>query len=124
MKTFLDTIHFEDAAFQVHLGLTSEERAEPQPIFICAEFYLDFSRAMASDRIEDSVNYSELLKKMKDVVTARSFHLIEHMLGALFSVYLDDERLQGVRLTIKKPLALRKKGVHMTALTATRMRHE
>ena len=87
-----------------------EERTRPQPFSLDVVAWVDMAAAQASDALSDTVDYGALAHVATDVVTQRSFQLLEalagHVADALLAV---DLRLLAVEVTVRKlrpPLAL------------------
>ena len=53
----MDRLIIKGIEFTGHCGITEEERASGQRLSADIEVTLDISKATASDRLEDTVNY-------------------------------------------------------------------
>jgi D-erythro-7,8-dihydroneopterin triphosphate epimerase len=67
----------------------------------------DGSKAAQSDRIEDSVDYKELTKRIVGEVEQSSFQLIEALANHVLGIVMADERVRRAEVEIDKPGALR-----------------
>lgn len=102
-----DRILIEGLAARCIIGVNHGERDEKQDIVLDIEISADLSRAGATDRIEDAVNYRDLKKKVLAMVEASEFFLIEALAEAVAALCLEDGRVEAVRVRVDKPTALR-----------------
>ena len=103
----LDAIHIRDLALRCIVGITGEERREKQDVVINITLYADLSRATATDRIEDTVDYKAVKKAVVALVEASAFNLIERLAGAVADVCLGHAGVERVAVSVDKPGALR-----------------
>ncbi len=84
-------------------GVLDEERHRPQPFEVDLCVWADLSAAAASDLIGDTVDYGALTALAVGVVSGRSFHLLEALAEHIASTLVDsDDRIEGVRVTVRK----------------------
>lgn len=84
-------------------GVHDSERAEGQDYLIDVECRLDTSRAAASDRLEDTVDYSALIRSIQEVASRKSFFLLEALGEAVAAQALVYPTVETVRVAIYKP---------------------
>lgn len=85
-----------------NVGVTDEERAEPQRLLITIEIDHDFSRACANDRIEDTIDYHQVVAEMLNFGNGRSWRLIETLAANAASMILEKFGPQAVTVEVKK----------------------
>ena len=102
-----DRIHIRDLMLRCIIGFNDDERREKQDVTINIVLDADLSEACRTDRIEDSVNYKIVKKKIIALVERSSFNLIERLAEEVAGVCLESRRVKKVRVTIDKPGALR-----------------
>jgi FolB domain-containing protein len=102
-----DTIFIRDLALRCIIGINSDERREKQDVIINVAMNCDLRKACASDKIEDSVDYKMIKKKIIRAVETSSFFLIEKLADTIAAVCLDDPRVDSTEITVDKPGALR-----------------
>jgi dihydroneopterin aldolase len=100
-------------------GALPEERDRPQPLEIDAEIEADLSIAGRSDDLDDTVDYGALAAGLERVVVAEQFMLLERLAQRLCEVVLDDPRVTGVTISVRKlrppvPQQLDTSGVRIT----------
>lgn len=103
----LDKIHIRDLLVRSVLGIYPEERREKQDVIINITLHADLRAACASDRIEDTVDYKALKKKVLDMAETSSFFLVERMAEATAAIALESPGVQRVDVTVDKVGALR-----------------
>jgi len=104
-------------------GVLEEERHRRQPFEVDLDVWADLGPAVASDRLDDTVDYGALAVAAETVVSSRSFRLLEALAGEVARVVLAaDARVLGVAVTVRKlrpPLPL---DVATTAVRIVRWR--
>jgi dihydroneopterin aldolase len=100
-----DHLVIKDLGFQGHIGITQEERRNPQPIGVDME--LDYpegamASASQSDDITRAVDYAAVAARIVEIGLSREFQLLEtlanHVTAALFAEFPID----GLRLWVRK----------------------
>jgi dihydroneopterin aldolase len=100
-----DTIRIIGLKFSAKHGVLPEEKTLIQPFEVDIEIIRDLSLPAASDRLEDTVNYSRVISLVKEVVNGEQCALIERLAGRII------ERLEGlldkgeVIVRVRKPRA-------------------
>jgi dihydroneopterin aldolase len=105
-----DRIEIRDLRVTGTHGVLPEERNRPQPFSLDVVAWVDMAAAQASDALSDTVDYGSLAQVAADVVTERSFQLLEALAGHVADAVLAvDPRVEAVEVTVRKlrpPLAL------------------
>lgn len=103
-------------------GVCPEERERAQPFEIDIDIDTDLTAAGASDRLEDTIDYGALAHQAETVVRVESHLLLERVAARIAEELLRDERIDSVRVTVRKlrpPLAL---DLVSSGVTVTRRR--
>ncbi len=104
-------------------GVLAEEQDQAQPFSLDIRATIDTRAAQASDDLADTVDYGAMAHMAADVVSGRSYQLVETLAGRLADALLvSDGRLESVEVTVRKlrpPLAL---DVASTGVRVTRTR--
>jgi dihydroneopterin aldolase/D-erythro-7,8-dihydroneopterin triphosphate epimerase len=103
----LDRIHIRDLALRCIIGIEPHERDHRQDVLINITLHADLRKAGQSDRIEDTVNYKTIKRKVVDLVENSSFLLVEKLAQRIADVCLTEPGVQRVEVTLEKPGALR-----------------
>ena len=103
----LDRVHIRDLRLRCIVGVYPEERNEKQDVLINITLYTDLGRACASDRIEDTVDYKGVKKRVVAMVEASTCYLVERLAQQVAEVCLEEPAIRRVDVTVDKPGALR-----------------
>lgn len=102
----MDRIKLEGLEFYGYHGCLKEERDVGQPFIIDISMYVDLAKAGASDDLAATVNYAEVYKLAKSIVTGEPFNLIEAVGERIASAIVDRyDMVTRVRVTVHKPHA-------------------
>ena len=85
-----------------NVGVTEQERAQPQRLLISVEMDFDFAAAAASDRLEKTIDYFEVAQRLLKYGEGRSWKLIEKLANDLTDLIIERFRPQQVTVEVKK----------------------
>ena len=117
----MDNILIKDLLTRCILGVNPDERHEKQDVLINLILETDLRPAGLSDRLEDSVDYRALKKRLVDEVERSHFFLVEALAERIAALCLEHPAVQSVRVTVEKPTALRYARSVGVEITRTRM---
>ena len=100
-------------------GVEPEEQEREQPFLYDLELELPEPQA---DRIEDTVDYREVVELVRGVSAARQFRLLEALAAAVADVLLERFPLERVRVRVRKPQVELGAAVDYAAATVERSR--
>ena len=103
----MDRIYIRDLALRCIIGIYPDERTAQQDVVINIVMTADLSKAGGSDRIDDTVDYKSIKKRIIKLVEGSQYGLIEAMAERIAAICLEDEKLTAVTVTVDKPGALR-----------------
>ena len=103
----MDRIHIRDLALRCVIGVYPEERRQKQDVILNLVFECEVARAAATDRLEHTVDYKTIKKRIIEFVEASDFQLLETLAGRVAALCLEHPRVKGVTVTVDKPGALR-----------------
>lgn len=103
----MDRILIEGLTARCIIGINGDERREKQDVVVDIDLSCDLKRAGKSDKIEDTVDYKGLKKKVLAMIEPSQFFLIEALAEAIADICLENKRIFEVRVSLKKPGALR-----------------
>ena len=101
-------------------GVLEHERREGQRFLFDVE--LEVGEAGASDRIEDAVDYREVLACVHEVSDGRAYHLLEALASALADGLLTRFPVERVKVRVRKPDVVLASPVEFAAVSAERVR--
>ena len=105
-----------------HHGVLETERRDGQRFLVDLELDLADERAAAGDRIEDAVDYREVVARVREVSDARAFHLLESLAAALADALLVGFPITAVRVRVRKPDVVLDPPVEHAAVVVERRR--
>ena len=97
-----DAISISGLRAQTHIGVTPEEREQPQQVVVDLELEADLRAAGRSDALEDTVDYANVTSMVTRLVEASQAHLLEHLAEDIAEALLRLEGLRAVRVEIAK----------------------
>jgi dihydroneopterin aldolase len=102
-----DRIFLRELKTEAIIGIFDWERRVRQTISVDLEMPGDVRRAAASDRIEDTLNYKLVAKKVLAFVEASEYHLVETLVEEIAQLILREFALEWVKVSLSKPGAIR-----------------
>lgn len=103
--THLDRIAVTGIEARGHHGVFEVERREGQMFRVDVVLGVDTSTAAASDDLRETVDYGELVLRVKRAVESDPVNLIETLAQRVADECLDDERVEWAEVTLHKPEA-------------------
>ena len=88
------------------IGVTAQERAVKQHLFIVLEYPVNGVRAAANDSIDDAVDYDIVARLVADICASQEFHLIETVAEQVAGRVLAQFSVSEVRVRVRKPSPL------------------
>ncbi|MQF80901.1 MAG: dihydroneopterin aldolase [SAR202 cluster bacterium] len=104
----LDTVKIERLELDCIIGINPWERLTKQQITVDIEIDTDLAAAGNSDSIEDTINYRTIAKTVTHEVEKSDYGLVESIGAKIADICLEDDRVFSVRVTVRKPGAVRK----------------
>ena len=84
------------------VGVTDEERAQPQRLLVTVVMDFDFSTASLSDRIEKTINYQAVAQRLLKYGDGRSWKLLERLVSNIADTVMTEFKPQAVMVEAKK----------------------
>ena len=103
----MDIIFIRDLRIDTVIGIYDWERAIRQTIHLDIEMATDIARAASSDRIEDTLNYKAVAKRVIAFVEESSFQLVETLAERIADLVRTEFNVAWMRLTLNKGGAVR-----------------
>ena len=98
-----DRIVLANIRLDGHHGVPDEERARAQPFEVDVELGLDLRPAGVSDELTRSVDYGPVYDLVREVITGRSYRLLETIAEAIASGILERFPVEWVVVRVRKP---------------------
>lgn len=103
----MDLIYVRNLRIECTIGVFEWERRVRQTVAIDLDLAADAARAAASDRLEDTVDYKAIAKRLVEYVGASEFQLVETLAQKVAEIVLGEFAVPWVRVRINKKGALR-----------------
>jgi dihydroneopterin aldolase len=115
-------VRIELAGLELHgfHGVLEHERRDGQRFLFDVE--LEVGEAGASDRIEDAVDYREVVACVREVSAARAYRLLEALASALAAALFERFPVERVSVRVRKPDVVLDAPVDFAAVSAERAR--
>ena len=107
MNETLDQIFITDLVARGIIGINQGEREKPQEIRINLVLFVDTRKAGKSDKLEDSVNYRTIAKRVLEHAETAARQTVEALAADVADLCLAEGRVKKVRVRIEKPGAVR-----------------
>jgi dihydroneopterin aldolase len=98
-----DKIILKGLVFRGHHGVHPAERELGQRFEVDVELTLDLGRAMASDALRDTVDYSRAYAVVREEVEDQQYQLLEGLAGAIVRRLLAELPVTAVLVRVRKP---------------------
>jgi 7,8-dihydroneopterin aldolase/epimerase/oxygenase len=98
----MDKIILKGMAFYAFHGVSEAERKVGHRFEVDVELGLDTRKAGQSDDINDTVNYQEVYRGIEEIISSRSFLLLEALAEELAGRVLSNQLVETVVLRVKK----------------------
>lgn len=103
----MDRILITDLLVRCIIGVKDEERREKQDVVINLAISADLHKAGKSDKLENSIDYRALKKKILHRAEESHFYLVEALAEAVAEICLEHPAVVQAQVRVDKPHALR-----------------
>ena len=102
-----DFVFLHGLEIEAVIGIWEWERRIRQTVRIDLEMGVAVRRAAVADRIEDTLNYKAVAKRVQEFVAESSFQLVETLAQRIAEIVLREFDVPWIRITVNKPGAIR-----------------
>lgn len=103
----MDIIYLRELKIETIIGVYPWERQIKQTIIIDLEMATDIRQAAKADRLEETLNYKAVAKRLIDFISHSEFFLVETLAERVAEIILTEFSVPWVRLQVNKPGAVR-----------------
>ena len=103
----MDHVFIKDLLVRAVIGISEQERAQPQDILINITIFTDICDASKSDSIDDCVNYRSMAKKVIAHTENAQRYTVEALAQDIADLLLEESRVLKVQVRVEKPGAVR-----------------
>ena len=114
----MDIIFLRELKVDTLIGVYEWERRVPQTLQLDLEIALPSSRACVSDDIAEALDYSDIVRHLKEVLASRHFNLLEALAEHIAQILLKDFNAPWVKVSVAKLQAIR--GSRMVGISIER----
>jgi dihydroneopterin aldolase len=100
----MGTIRLHNMTFYGYHGISAAERQTGRRFEVDVELALDMNRAAASDRLQDTVNYTEVYRTVEELVAQNRFSLLETIAVRLADEILRKFKPREVTVRVRKKI--------------------
>lgn len=102
----MDTVFIEDLRIETVIGIYDWERKIRQTIAIDLEMAFDNRKPAGSDKIEDTLDYKAVSKRLIAFVENSHFELVETLAERCAEIVMQQFKVPWLRLKLSKPGAV------------------
>jgi dihydroneopterin aldolase len=117
-----DQIEIRGLRVYAHHGVHEHEAREGQQFVLDVVLDMDSQIAARTDDIDDTIDYTELVSHVAEMVRSNRFNLIEALGAHIAEQLLSARRVAAVRVTVTKPEVELDEDVDAVAVTVCRAR--
>ncbi|HEX5788178.1 MAG TPA: dihydroneopterin aldolase [Woeseiaceae bacterium] len=103
----MDIIFLHDLRVETVIGIWDWERRIRQTVVIDLEMAADIAAAAATDKVDDTLNYKLVAKRVQQFVAASDFQLVETLAERIADIIRGEFAVPWVRVRVCKPGAIR-----------------
>lgn len=99
----MDKIFISELKVQTRLGVPEWERMTPQTVVLDIEIGHDLSKAGKSDAIADTIDYGQIVKRIRETLTENSFQLVEALAEHVCDLIFKEFGVKEINIKVSKP---------------------
>jgi dihydroneopterin aldolase len=103
----MDIIYLSDLKIETVVGIYGWERQIKQTVVLDLAMATDIRQAAITDRIEDTLNYKAVAKRLIEFVSHSDFQLIETLAESVAEIVMTEFSVSWIRVKLNKPGAVR-----------------
>lgn len=103
----MDIVYLRDLEIECVIGIFEWERRIRQTVVLDLDMGTDIKRAAASDRIEDTIDYKKVAKRLLAFVGESQFNLVETLAEQIARVVVTEFGVAWVKVRLNKQGAIR-----------------
>lgn len=99
----MDLIYLQEVEVETRLGVPEWERLLPQTVVLDIELAMPHSRACQTDAIGDTIDYGEIVTRIRGALQVHSFKLVEALAEHVCQLILGEFGVPWVKVRVGKP---------------------
>jgi len=97
-----DRIFIKNLIVLSRIGLTDRERRRKQKVVVNLEIFIDLRGAGKTDEMDRTINYKEILEKVRKIASDGEYKLLERLADEIASNLLESFAVESVDVTLRK----------------------
>jgi dihydroneopterin aldolase len=102
----MDIVFIRELKVATVVGIYDWERRIRQNVVLDLDMAADVARAAKSDKIEDTLDYKAVAKRLIQFVSASEFQLVETLAAKVAELVMQEFAVRWVKVTLHKPGAV------------------
>ena len=97
------SIFFRDIELLCKIGVYEHERRNPQRVIINLKLILSNELSPKNDKIDETLNYDIVYRKIKDITSSQHFNLVETLANQIFKYLKSLNKVSDFTVSVAKP---------------------
>ena len=97
------SIFFRDIELLCKIGVYEHERRNPQRVIINLKLILSNELSPKNDKIDETLNYDIVYRKIKDITSSQHFNLVETLANQIFKYLKSLNKISDLTVSVAKP---------------------
>jgi 7,8-dihydroneopterin aldolase/epimerase/oxygenase len=102
----MDIVFIRELKIDTVIGIYDWEQRFPQQVVLDLEMGLDLKAAAKSGKIDDTLDYKAVAKRIQQHVSGSKFGLVETIAEQVADIVLKEFKVRWVKITLNKPGAV------------------
>lgn len=102
----MDIVFIRDLRIDTVVGIYDWERRIRQTVILDLDMGTDIRRAAKSDRIDDTLDYKAVAKRVMQYVSEQEFQLVETLAENVAAIVMGEFQVPWIKVTLHKPGAV------------------
>ena len=102
----MDIVFIRELKIETVVGIYDWERRIQQTVTLDIDMGTDIARAARSDRIEDTLDYKSVAKRLIQYVGETEFQLVETLAEKVAELVMQEFKVSWIKVTLHKPGAV------------------
>jgi dihydroneopterin aldolase len=98
----MNQLFLRDLRLEAQVGIYKRERMTTQPISLDLDIELPNERVFATGKVADTIDYAVVVQRIRAVLEARRFGLVEELAAHIAQLLLDEFQAPWVRVSVAK----------------------
>ena len=103
MKNRKRKILINNLVLMAYVGVYEQEKKNKQKIIVNIEILLTNESEPKNDNLEETQDYSQFRKYIKDIIESQHFELLEILTNKIHSTIIKNKFVFGVKVKVSKP---------------------